>query len=83
VVGLTLLLVTYWLPRGWALIIALIAIPILALLASLLLFQSLGYFASFIPVLAGVFVHELIEHNYEYHMLLRQQMKLNVTARNR
>lgn len=72
VLGLLLVTGTWFLPRAWALLITFLFLPLLAFAASWLAFQSAGYFASFVPVLAGVFIHELIEHVREHRELLRE-----------
>jgi CHASE2 domain-containing sensor protein len=69
-VGVILLLPAYYLPRGWSLAILACALPVIAFLASYAAFQIFGYFGSFVPVLAGVFFHEMIEHYLEYHQAL-------------
>ena len=70
--GLSLIAGAYFLPRTWALLVIFLVIPVLALVASWAAFQTVGYFASFVPVLGGVFVHEVIEHVREHHELVHE-----------
>lgn len=67
--GVILVLGTWFLPRAFAVPVVLTAIPVIAFLVSLVAFQTLGYFASFVPVLGGVLLHHLIEHVQEYRHL--------------
>ena len=53
-------------------------LPPIALLVSYLAFHLLGYFGSFVPVLAGVFVHEMIEHYREFFTLRRENRELSL-----
>jgi len=53
-------------------------ITILCLLASLLLYDSLGYFASVMPVIVGVAMHKLIEHVWEDHKRDRELNRLRL-----
>jgi CHASE2 domain-containing sensor protein len=74
--GLALVAGTWMLPRVWALPTVFIGLPAVAFLASWGAFQSLGYFASFVPVLGGVLIHELIEHAREHRHLLHENAKM-------
>lgn len=77
-IGLGLLLVAggWLLPRKWALLAMLVVVTVTAFLASWLAFRSFGYFASFVPVLGGVLIHELFEHFVEHHELLKEHHEL-------
>lgn len=74
--GLVLVAGTWLLPRGWSLPAVFLGLPVVAFLASWAAFQSLGYFASFVPVLGGVLIHEVIEHAREYRHLLHENTAL-------
>lgn len=54
-----------WIHFAWRVL----AVPILAMMASHLVFLSLAHWANFIPVLAGVILHECYEHWQEYREL--------------
>ena len=59
-VGLALLAILFFLPPRWKLVV-LLGTVLIAIAASLLLFRTSAYFFSFIPVLAGLRIHEAIE----------------------
>ncbi len=63
-VGLLILLISRLLPKSWSLLFVVLAVPASAFAGSLLAFWS-GYFASFMPVLAGVFFHKLFDDWWE------------------
>jgi CHASE2 domain-containing sensor protein len=63
-VGLLILLVSQVLPKTWSLLFVVLAVPAAAFAGSLFAFWS-GYFASFMPVLAGVFFHKLFDDWWE------------------
>lgn len=79
VVGLLILLVGRLLPRTGSLLFVVGAIPVAAFLGSLLAFWS-SYYASFMPVLVGVFLHKLFDDWWEAFksrekgMVLRDQL---------
>lgn len=60
----------------WAQVFAFVMIPLLSLVASLLIYNSLGYFASVTPVILGVTVHSLMEHFVDHHRLNREVIRL-------
>jgi CHASE2 domain-containing sensor protein len=74
--GVALVSGVWFLPRGWALPAIFLGVPVLAFVASWATFQSVGYFASFVPVLGGVLLHEMIEHFHEHRHLLREHAHL-------
>ena len=74
--GVLLVAGVWLLPRAWALPVIFVAMPLLAFGASWAAFQSVGYFASFVPVLGGVLIHELIEHVLEHRHLLHEREHL-------
>lgn len=73
--GVFLVTLTYW-KKIWVEIFAFVMIPILSLMASLLIYNSLGYFASVMPVILGVTVHKLMEHFVDHHRLNREVIRL-------
>jgi CHASE2 domain-containing sensor protein len=52
-----------------ALLLSLVAIPVLALAASLLAFSSVAYWMNAIPILAAVLIHQLYDHAEHYREL--------------
>lgn len=70
--------------KKWSsVILRILAVPVLALGSSLLAFWSLAYWANFIPVLAGVLLHELHEHFKNHRDLVREIDGLKRKARSR
>jgi CHASE2 domain-containing sensor protein len=67
--GLLFIIVVYFIRRPWMLMPLFILLPIIAILGSLVAFQTIGYYASVIPVLAGLFGHELLDHIREGYRL--------------
>lgn len=69
--GLTLVLLHEWRPVGigWTLL----AVPVIALLSSFFAYHSLAYWATFAPVLVGVFLHEF-HHHLSEHRALRARL---------
>ncbi len=65
VFGLLILLVGRLLPRAIGLLFVVVAIPIAAVAGSFLAFSSWSYFASFMPVLLGVFLHKVFDDWWE------------------
>ena len=74
--GLSLVAGGWLLPRKWALPAMILIVTVAAFFGSWLAFRSFGYFASFVPVLAGVLTHELFEHFVEHHELLKEHKEL-------
>ena len=59
--------------KAWSsAIMRVLAIPLLALGFSFVAFSSFAYWANFVPVLAGVLIHELYEHFKHHRALVRQ-----------
>ena len=63
-VGFLLLTATAF-RRVWVPLLSFIVIPLAAMIASFIAFSRFGYFISFIPVMMGVFLHNLVEHAQE------------------
>jgi hypothetical protein len=62
-------------PPAWKLVVlGLTAVS--AIVVSLLVFQTTAYFFSFVPVLAGLRIHESIEQFRERHELQRENAAL-------
>jgi CHASE2 domain-containing sensor protein len=74
--GMLLVTGSYFLHKYWLLAISFIAIPLIAFAASYLIFSDTGYFFSFVPVVAAVFLHHLIEHAVEHWRMLRELHEL-------
>jgi hypothetical protein len=74
IVGLSVSLVYLVFSTGWIPLLCLFAIPLVAVLASLVVFQSSAYFFDFIPMLVGVRLHYLIEHAVEDNEI-RKELK--------
>jgi CHASE2 domain-containing sensor protein len=74
-VGLALLAALYHLPPVWR-TIGLLSSFLLAIIASFLIFQGSSYFFSFVPVVAGVLVHHVIEQHFESRELRRENQEL-------
>ena len=79
-VGMLLLTSTWFLHRAWVLILSFLLIPIIAMAASYVVFTGFGYFASFVPVIAGVFLHHLVEHAIEHWRLTKEVQELRRIA---
>jgi CHASE2 domain-containing sensor protein len=75
-VGMFLVTGGYFMHRYWLLAISFIAIPFVAFGASFLVFAGTRYFMSFIPVVAAVFLHHLIEHAVEHWRMQRELREL-------
>jgi CHASE2 domain-containing sensor protein len=52
-----------------ALLLSLLAIPVMALLASFLVFSSMAFWANTMPVSISVLIHQFYEHTTEYRRL--------------
>lgn len=74
--GLVLLTITFFAKSRWVLPLVLLAVPVLSFTASLAVYNSFAYFVSFMPVLAGVFVHESMMHLLEHHRMKRELQML-------
>lgn len=68
-VGGILVLIHHYFSLGKALLLSLIAIPILALSTSLVLFASMAFWANTMPVSISVLIHQFYEHAREYRRL--------------
>ena len=73
--GLTLVVGLYRLSAVWRIMALLGSVP-LAILASLLMFNTAGYFFSFVPVIAGVRIHQVIEQYFEGRELRQENQEL-------
>jgi CHASE2 domain-containing sensor protein len=73
--GLVLLVGLYPLAPVWR-IVGLLSSFVLAIFASYLVFQTSSYFFSFVPVIAGVRVHQVIEQYFEGRELKRENQEL-------
>ena len=56
-----------------ALVVSLIAIPVLALLASLIALSTFAYWMNAVPLLAAVFIHQLYDYANHYRKLHLQE----------
>lgn len=56
----------------WSLALAVVAAPA----SSFLTFSSFAYWASFVPVMVGVAVHQLYDHAVEYRKLLQKEVSV-------
>ena len=79
-IGFAVVMLTFFLKNAWTLLLIFLAIPFLAFAASLLLYSSLGYFMSFMPVLTAVFIHEVIMHVREDLRIRRELQRLRSSA---
>lgn len=79
-VGMFLVTGSYFLHKYWFLAVSFVAIPFVALAASFLIFSSTGYFISYVPVVAAVFLHHLIEHAEEHWRMRRELHELRSKA---
>ncbi len=72
-----LLVAWHFFSKGWsAVTLRVIAVPVLAMASSFFAFSSLAYWANFVPVLAGVLIHELYEHFKHHRDLIREVREL-------
>jgi CHASE2 domain-containing sensor protein len=74
--GFALLTATWFFRRTWVLLLSFVLIPVIALLISLAVFTTSGYFFSFIPIISGVFFHHLVEHAIEHRKLTKEVSQL-------
>jgi CHASE2 domain-containing sensor protein len=72
--GFILLVLFRVLSWGKALLVGVIALPLLALLCSLVAFWSLAQWAYFVPILLLVFLHQLYERGKEYFKKLPDEV---------
>jgi CHASE2 domain-containing sensor protein len=79
-VGMFLVTVSYFIRKYWLLVISFVAIPFVAFAASFLIFSSTGYFISFVPIVAAVFLHHLVEHVLEHWRMRRELHQLRSRA---
>ena len=75
-VGIGLVIIAFFTETLWALVGTVVAVPVVAVIASFAVYQSFGYFASFIPMLLGVFFHSLIEHIVVYRRMASELKRL-------
>lgn len=68
-VGVILVFIHHYFSLGKALLLSLIAIPFLALTASLVVFTSTAFWADTMPVSISVLIHQFYEHAREYRRL--------------
>jgi CHASE2 domain-containing sensor protein len=76
VVGLLIVVAHHSLPPRRAVLMSLIAIPLGALLASLIAFSTFAYWINSVPVLAAVLIHQLYESIQHYRSVLRYNQNL-------
>ena len=74
--GCVLVTLTFFSESPWMLVGTAVAVPVLAMTASLLAYSSFGYFASFMPVLLAVFFHALIEHVITFRRMAHELARL-------
>jgi|GEM_PF-1356313 len=74
--GLTLVVFNYIFPHGWKHLIALAAIPLVALFGSFIAFSSLALWANFIPTLVATQIHVLYDKRAEAKQLEREVQDL-------
>lgn len=75
-IGMALVYLTWRVSHWVSLPVMFLGIPAVAVLASFAVFHTSGYFASFVPVVAGVFVHELLEHVLHHRHLVHENRQL-------
>jgi hypothetical protein len=81
--GLTLALLTHLFPHGWRHLLALAAIPLLALFGSLLAFSSFAMWANFVPTLFAAQIHFLYDKLAEARRLEREVRELKSVSGSR
>ena len=64
---------------GTAIVASLVGIPVLALLFSFTSFSSVGRWASFVPTMVAVLLHQLHHHAVEYRRLYLQAAAMNAS----
>jgi CHASE2 domain-containing sensor protein len=70
----------HFVSRNWgAVVLRVVAVPVLAIASSFLAFSSLAYWVSFIPVLVGVLLHESHEHFNRYRSLIKRAHEMDMT----
>lgn len=74
--GLMLVVLNYIFPHGWKHLIALAAIPFVALFGSFIAFLSLALWANFIPTLVATQIHVLYDKLAEARQLEREVLDL-------
>jgi hypothetical protein len=70
--GMTLVTATWLVRSAWTLVVLILLIPVAAFSLSLSVYSTFTYFASFAPVLLGVFMHGLIEHIVHHQQMARE-----------
>ncbi len=81
-IGGYLLVAWHFVSKGWsAVTLRVTAVPVLAMASSFFAFSSLAYWANFVPVLAGVLIHELYEHFKHHRDLIREMRQLKENRR--
>jgi CHASE2 domain-containing sensor protein len=65
--ALTLVSLYYLLPLDKAFWWSLVAIPLVALVGSLVAFKAFGYWMNYVPLLIGLLIHQLYHTNKAYH----------------
>ncbi len=71
-VGMVLVVLHYSFSLGWAVILSIVAIPVLTCLGSWLAFNTFALWASFIPIVVSVLIHQLYDHAKEYRRMHRE-----------
>lgn len=74
-IGLGLVAIGWLIGRPWILV-ATVGVVLLVSVGSVFLFEYLGFYLSFIPVLVGVAFHFLVEHVRDYRALVRENLRL-------
>jgi CHASE2 domain-containing sensor protein len=80
-VGGILVFIHHYFSLGKALLLSLIAIPFLALTASLVLFASMAFWANTMPVSISVLIHQFYEHALEYRRLYLERQARSLQTR--
>jgi CHASE2 domain-containing sensor protein len=82
ITGGYLLAAWHFFSKGWSgVTLRVMAVPVLAMASSFFAFSSLAYWANFVPVLAGVLIHELYEHFKHHRDLIREVRELKDNRR--
>jgi len=82
IVGGYLLAAWHFVSKNWsAVVFRVAAVPVLAIASSLLAFSSLAYWASFVPVLVGVLLHEMHQHFSRYRTLIKRAREMDIAVR--
>ncbi len=82
IAGGYLLAAWHYVSRDWrAVVLRIATVPLLAIVLSFLAFSSLAYWASFVPVLVGVLLHEAHEHFNHYRTLIKRAREMEIAIR--